>query len=140
MKVKEIVSTVEGIEISLKADWTPKQANCLSKIKRALVGEYEDYMESVKAYDNARIKLVKEFAEKDKDGNPVFTDDNSSYKIVDTAGFRNKYEEKIKPLVDELEEISNKEIDIKFDKFNIDDFPKNCPAEAVYKMYALIED
>jgi DNA primase catalytic subunit len=138
MKIKNIAMTVDGINGTLKDGVKPKIARKLSKVKRALINEYEDFQEASKQVLEKQKELYKTFAKKDEEGNPII--ENGRIKPENETKLEAEMEKIIKPMQEELDEIGEKDIDVKLDYIKINDLSDNVSSENIDKIYFIIKD
>lgn len=147
MKKKELFKAVESLN-SVSELKGVKFAYTTLKNKKKIEEEIKFLEEVVKPsdkfleYEQERIQLCNQFADKNEDGSPVI--ENNQFKIQDMDTFNKKLENLKKSYDGVLEErekqifeynsMIDEEVGIEFTKLNLNDLPTDISAEQLEKI------
>lgn len=98
-----------------------------------------EYME----YEQKRVDLVKNYAEKDDKGEPIIKDNEFQGVDFSNPDFVAKYSELNKEYEKPLKEINdllNEEVDVQLYKVNIKDVPNELESFDLHKIYSIIAE
>jgi len=107
--LNEAIEMTEGLNEILTKEVTVKAAYWLARFLEKVSSE-------MKAMEKARMKLIEKYAEKDKDGKPLFKKDKDGNSL-------NQYDisnENAEKFSKEFEELKAEEFDIEFNPIKID--------------------
>jgi len=107
--LNEAIEMTEGLNEILTKEVTVKAAYWLARFLEKVSSE-------MKAMEKARMKLIEKYAEKDKDGKPLFKKDKDGNSL-------NQYDisnENAEKFSKEFEELKAEEFDIEFNPVKID--------------------
>jgi len=141
MKNKELF-TIFGAINNLSNIKSVKFAYCLSKNKKTISDEIKHIQDSVekldevnskieKEFEDKRIALVTEYADKDSNDQPII--ENNNYKITNISEFNEKFAElkkeypeflkKRQDITDNNNKLLDEESELEFHKIKVDNLP-----------------
>jgi len=158
-KRENVISVFGVMNVLSEEKTTAKGAYAIAKNKKIAEGEVKAIEEAqknviipdkFKEYDEKRIKLCEELADKDKDGNPVKINNGQQFAISPESQevFNEKLQslrEEYKEAIEEKDKVEKdfldllaEEVEVDFHKVKIDDLPDNVTASQIEALDEII--
>lgn len=107
-------------------------------------------LDESKEYEKARLELLKSYAEKDENNNPVTKNNGKEFVIVDQEKFEKEFEDlKVEHAsgytvrqkqIDEYEEMLEEEATVDIFKVKLANVPDDVTPAQMYSIFAIIDD